>query len=182
MSRTRSTTRTSATALPVALLLGLAATLAGCGGGENAADTPQADAITVTDPWVKAADEGMTGAFAVLSSDSEQDVRIVEVASEVSARGELHETVSADGGTVMREKDGGLVLPAGAEHELAPGGDHLMLMELTGPGLPGPDVSVTLTMEDGSELTFTAPARTFSGGQEEYVPSGEDHGAMDGDS
>lgn len=127
------------------------------------------DRLTVTDPWVKAADEGMTAAFAVLQNPTGTDLRIVSASTDVARSTELHEMAPGDDGAmVMRPKDGGIVVPAGGEHALAPGGDHLMLMGLTAPVRPGDEVVLVLTGEDGSTLQVTAPARSFSGAEEEY--------------
>ena len=70
----------------------------------------------------------------------------------------------------MRPKEGGLAIAAGATHELAPGGAHLMLMDLKAPLQPGADVPVSLVFEDGSSLPVTAQVRDFAGGNENYQP------------
>ncbi len=90
-----------------------------------------ADTIVVSSAWTKAAESGMTGAFAELENTGDSDVRVVSVSSPVSSRTELHETAPAAGGgaMTMREMDGGLTIAAGSVHSLAPGGDHLMLMD-----------------------------------------------------
>lgn len=171
-----------------ALLAGLV--LAGCAGGADGAEVPDpgasaapaADALRVEDPWVKAVDaaDGMTAAFGVLHNDSAVDVRLVSASSSVAGLGELHEMAEADGGaTVMRQKAGGIVVPAGGEHALVPGGDHVMLMDLRADVLPGQDVTVVLTADDGSTLEVVAPARSFAGADEEYA--GGDHADGGGD-
>lgn len=149
--------------------------LAGCStpastpAGDTAAT--QASTVTVTDPWVKAAPGGMTAAFGVLGNTGSADARLVSVSSPATTRMEIHEvSASADGSMAMRPKDGGVVVPGGGEHTLEPGGDHLMLMELTGPVTTGQDVRLTLVFEDGSTVDVTAPARDFVGNNEDYVP------------
>ncbi|PID96752.1 MAG: hypothetical protein CSA84_02945 [Actinomycetales bacterium] len=133
--------------------------------------TGQASAVTVTDPWIKAVDSGMTGAFAVLENTSSTDVHIVDLSSDVSPMMELHETVMGDGGSLqMQEKQGGFVIKAGESHTFKPGGDHFMFMGVTEPVKSGTDVAFILEFEDGSTLPITAQARTFSGAQETYVP------------
>ncbi|MBD5785700.1 copper chaperone PCu(A)C [Cellulosimicrobium terreum] len=182
------TTTTRSRLLAGAGVLALAAALTACASDtdagaaapEPAAATTEADALSVDDPWVKAADEGMTAAFGTLTNDSDADVRIVSATSDATSSMELHEMAAGDDGEmVMRQKEGGIVVEAGATHELAPGGDHLMFMGVTEPIEPGADVTVTLTAEDGSTFEFTAPARTFSGAEEEY--DGEGTGDMDMD-
>lgn len=157
------------TALALATLL-----VTGC---QAAAETPAgtadtADALTVSDPWVKAADAGMTAAFGVLENHTGTDIQIVAATTDVS-RMELHEMATdAEGAMVMRRKEGGITVPANGTAELAPGGEHLMLMDLSGPVRPGDELVITLEAQDGTTWTFTAAARTFDGAQEDYVGEG----------
>lgn len=141
-----------------------AGTATGTAGDAQAA----AASVTVTDPWVKAAEEGMTGGFGELANDGGTDVIVVSATSDAAERIELHETVEEDGEMVMREIDGGFVIPAGGSLDLEPGGSHLMFMGLTGPLEPGAEVTVTLTFDDDSTLEFAAPVKDFSGANESY--------------
>ncbi len=72
----------------------------------------------------------------------------------------------------MRQVSGGFAIPAGATRVLEPGGDHVMLMNLTNPIPAGTTVTVTLTTKDGKTLEFTAAARPFTGEQERYAGGG----------
>lgn len=132
-----------------------------------------AKVVTVSDQWVKAADKGMTAVFGTLKNSGKQEVTVVSATSPAAGRMELHEVVSqSGGGSMMRPKEGGFIIPAGGTHVLAPGADHLMLMDLKAPLAIGSDVEVTLTFKDGSSLPFTAQVRTFPGAGETYVPGG----------
>lgn len=71
----------------------------------------------------------------------------------------------------MREKPGGLQIPAGGSVTLKPGGDHLMVMGLTKPVTAGDTVTVTLTLQGGQTTSFTATAKTFAGAEESYHSS-----------
>ncbi|NMD95607.1 copper chaperone PCu(A)C [Rhodococcus sp. BL-253-APC-6A1W] len=170
---TRKTVRTVAVAGVAAAL----AVLTACGSTD--APPTAAEALTVSDAWVKAADAGMTGAFAELSNTADTDLHVVAVSSPSASRTELHE-MAPDGGSamVMREMADGLVIGAGSTHSLAPGGDHLMLMDIVEPIRPGSDVTFSLEFEDGSVKDFTAQVRDFAGAQEEYEPAttGAGHG------
>ncbi|WP_341718731.1 copper chaperone PCu(A)C [Micromonospora sp. FIMYZ51] len=162
----------------------LAAFVAGCGASDDvststpdptgtatATATPGAEAgvLTVRDPWVKAADEGMTGAFATLVNESDSDVTLTGAATEISPV-EVHEMAMQDGKMVMQAKAGGVVIKARSEQKLEPGGDHLMLMNLAQPVKAGDEVTFTLTFGDGRTQTFTAVAKPFTGAQESYAP------------
>lgn len=182
----RSLTR-SLLALPLAGLLALA----GCAADEAAEDesTPAAEdtqnsdataeALVLQDGWVKATEDPMTGVFGTLHNPGEEDVTLVGAEQELAGRTELHVTVDdGAGGRVMQEADGGFTVPAGGEHVLEPGGDHLMLMELSGPIANGDVLTLTLLTEDGQEIPVEIAARHFDGAEETYAPGG--HGDMDG--
>jgi periplasmic copper chaperone A len=156
-----------------------AAPLSACGSGTAAEDTPAPAASTaapraalsITDPWVKAADSGMTGAFGTLVNGTGKPVTVVSATSSVAAKVELHEVVGQGGTTKMQPKQGGFVIPAGRSHALAPGGDHIMLMGLKQRVRPGTEVSLTLELGDGTVFTFTAVAKEFTGAKESYDPT-----------
>lgn len=134
-------------------------------------DTAPADALVVSSAWAKAADDGMTAAFADLQNTGDTDLHIVSVESPVARSTELHEMVdSGDGGMVMQETEDGFVVPAGGSHRLAPGGDHIMFIDLLEPVTPGTDVPITVTFGDGSTAEFSAQVRDYAGAQEEYAP------------
>lgn len=166
----------------------LAAALAGCASGAPA-DTPgtasagatsaseQVQQLTITDPWVKATEGEMTGAFGTITNTGDAEITIVDASASVGSMFELHETiVQSDGSSVMQEKDGGYVLPAGGELKLEPGHDHIMLMGLDAPIMPGDEVTVTLTLGDGSTFEYVAVAKEYTGGMETYAPDGSLHG------
>jgi copper(I)-binding protein len=157
----------------VAPALALVLALTGCQSstvddGAPAGQAPSGSDLTLTDPWVKAADSGMTAAFGTLVNATDEDITIVSARSAASPM-ELHEMATGSDGTiVMRPKDGGLVVPAGGSLTLAPGGEHLMFMDLTAPLEPGDEVDLTVVADDGIEWSFTAPVRTFAGAEEDY--------------
>jgi copper(I)-binding protein len=143
----------------------------GCAGAQR--EQSMAAGVTVRDQWASAADTGMAAVFGTFANNGHHEARIVSATSPVAGRMEVHE-VSADasGTKTMHPKAGGIVIPPGETHELVPGGDHLMLMDLTAPLTPGADVPVTVTFEDGSTLDITAQIRDFAGANENYHPHG----------
>lgn len=152
-----------------AVLLGVAA----CGSndddssGSRTDSSSQADALTVSDAWVKAvAEPGMTGAFGTVTNNSDKDVRIVSGSSDLAGSVELHEVVDGQ----MQQIEGGFTVPAKGTLTLAPGGNHIMLMGLTEPIGAGNDVAIVLTCADGSTIEFEGQARDFAGAQEDYAP------------
>lgn len=164
----------SAAVLAIGLLSGCASDTA-----DSDAQAPTTCPLTVTDPWVKATDTEMTGAFGIIENSGAVDVTVVSAASPRAGMTEIHEVVDKDGEVVMQPKDGGLVVPAGGSAELKPGGDHVMLMKLEGPIEAGDEVEITATCADGGSVTWTSVAKPFEGGAETYVPA--EGGSMDGD-
>ncbi|WP_280193150.1 copper chaperone PCu(A)C [Nocardia farcinica] len=162
----------------VAALAAAPLLLTACSGSDDSpAGSRAADVVTIDDQWVKAAAADMSAAFGTLTNSGDRDLTVVAATSPASARMELHEVVAdAAGVKTMRPKDGGFVVPAHGSLTLAPGGDHLMFLELRGPLRTGSETPVTLSFGDGSSLTFTAQVRDFSGNQENYAP-GTEHGA-----
>lgn len=159
-----------------------AAALTGCGSSSPATEpTPAADgaaSLTMTGAWAKAAEaDGMTGAFGTLENSGDEDLTIVAASSSAASTVELHEVaMDDDGAMVMREIEGGFVVPAGSDYLLEPGASHLMLMGLTDGLLAGDTVTITLELADGSTLDVDAVAKDFAGGNESYG-SGEGHDA-----
>ncbi|MGE0218725.1 copper chaperone PCu(A)C [Mycolicibacterium sp.] len=134
-------------------------------------------AVTFEEPWASTGHMGMAAVFGTFVNDGHHDAHIVSGTSPVAGRVELHEVVpDASGTKTMQPKAGGITVPADGSHQLVPGGDHLMLMDLKETLQPGTDVSVTVTFDDGSTLPITAQVRDFAGGNEEYRPGGHDHG------
>jgi copper(I)-binding protein len=166
-----------------AVLAALTLGLAGCSAAEaetspSAAPEHAADAVTIEDAWVKAADSGMTAGFGVLVNDGAADATLVSATTDAAMMTELHETVTDDAGAmVMREVEEGLTIPADGELTLEPGGNHLMMMQLTGPLQAGAEVTFTLEFADGSTLDVTAPVKDFTGAEENY-DGGDDHEDM----
>lgn len=154
-----------------ALLLGA---LSGCASDSTATDQASgADApcaITVTDPWVKATDTEMTGAFGVLANSSDVEMVVVSATSPSAGMVEIHEVVDKDGVAVMQPLEGGLVIPAGGSATLAPGENHLMLMGLSEPIEAGQTVEITMTCADGGTAPYSGIAKPFDGAVETYEP------------
>lgn len=175
-------------ALRALTALTLAGTLAACGSGTTTTEpagtsTPAGETLTVTDGWVKATDEGMTGAFGTLKNTGEQAVVITGGSSEIAGDVEAHVMVEGDDGNlVMTEAEDGHTIPAGGELVLEPGGPHLMLMKLSEPVVAGEDYVITVTTVDEQSIDLSFAGREFSGAQEEYEPDmSHDEGEMSSD-
>ena len=113
----------------------------------------------------------MTAIFGTLHNNSDKDITVVGFTTSLGeASYQIHEVV--DG--VMRQKDGGFDIPAGGTHELAPGGDHFMVMDYEPAIEAGDTIDVTLLLEGGATATVSDVAvRTMLPGDESYGDLGE---------
>lgn len=168
--------RTSRIALSTALVAVIAASAVGC---TTSDDTETVEVYTpelaISDPWVKAVDDGMTGVFGEFANETDQEVHIVGASTDAAAMVELHETVDGDDGSMMmQEVDGGFTVAPGETLTLEPGGLHLMLMGVTEAIEPGDEIAVTLEFAGGATEEFTATAKEYSGANEEYTGDGDE--------
>lgn len=167
--------------LPTALLaivplLGLA----GCGTDQQGAGqptsgvtpTPAAEGqVIVEKPWVRstegATDTAMSAAFADLSNPGDADVNLIGAESEVAGMVQLHVMETVDGKMVMKQTDK-VTIPAGRHEHLAPGGPHIMLMDLRAQLVVGEEVPITLTFDNGQKTRITAQVRKFTEEGDQY--------------
>ena len=98
--------------------------------------------------------QSQTACYATLTAS--QPDRLVSVSSPSAASVELH-SMSTEGGIMrMSEMVDGLELPAGQGAQLAPGGDHIMVMGLAAPLEGGQSLPLTLTFERAPAVTLDA--------------------------
>ncbi|MCC5883106.1 MAG: copper chaperone PCu(A)C [Halomonas sp.] len=120
----------------------------------------QADPLIIEDAQVRAVPPGSaaSAAFMTLRNPGEVDVTLVDAGSPAAKVMELHNHEDVDGVMQMR-KVAEIVVPAGGAVELAPGGLHLMLIELTEPLVEGEPVEIELRFESGETQRLEAPVQ-----------------------
>ena len=134
--------------------------------------------IMVMDPYARAASPSAKAgaAFMTLHNTGDTDDRLIAAQTDAAQRVELHTHIeTGDGVMQMTEIEGGIPLPAGEMHKMVRGGDHVMLMGLTGPLEQGADITVTLIFEEAGAVVVTIPvdnARKPQAG----AHGGHDHG------
>lgn len=110
----------------------------------------QTAVIEVKNAWVRAAVPGQSATGAFMTITHKDGARLVRGYSPVAGVTELH-TMKMEGDVMtMRGLAQGLILPAGRAVELAPGGNHLMLMDLKGALAKDTLVPVTLWFKDAN--------------------------------
>ena len=94
-------------------------------------------------------------AYLTLVNEGSRDVTLTAIETPLAGRAEVHETTEKDG--VMRMVPAGPQrLPPGASVQMAPGGLHIMLMDLKEPLVQGGTLPLTLRFADGSGLEASA--------------------------
>ena len=113
--------------------------------------------VKVSDAWVKAADPAdtdMTAVFASLSYEggAQESVQITGARCDAADMCMLHEVVTENGKSTMREAEGGFTLKAGES------------------------LALTLEIEGMDDVDFTAVVKDFAGAEENYDDMGSDDG------
>ncbi|QHG85873.1 MULTISPECIES: copper chaperone PCu(A)C [Xanthomonas] len=121
------------------------------------APTPPAAnaAVQVDHAWSRATPPGAAvgGGYLTLRNHAKAADRLLKVESAASARVEIHEMRMEGDVMKMRQLDNGLELPAGQAVTLAPGGNHLMFIELHSPLVAGTPIEATLRFEHAPSVT-----------------------------
>lgn len=102
--------------------------------------------LVITQAWSRATPGGakIAGGYLTIENKGATADRLIGAAMEVAARVEVHEMSMKDGVMTMRQLDKGLVIEPGKTVKFAPGGYHLMLMDLKSPLKQGDKLPVTL--------------------------------------
>lgn len=116
----------------------------------------RADTLHVEEPWARATAAGaqVGVAYLTLRNTGEAD-RLLGASSPASASVEVHNMLMQDGRMQMRPVPV-LEIPAASTVRLAPGGLHLMLLNLHAPLVEGQRVELTLTFEKAGTRTIQA--------------------------
>jgi copper(I)-binding protein len=120
-----------------------------------------ADGITVSGAWARATAPGQKTGAVYLELKSAQDAALVGAESPAARKVELHST-TLDSGVARMRPAARIALPANTPVKIAPGGFHLMLVDVRQPLKSGDRVAVTLIIErDGvrSKVEVTAEVR-----------------------
>lgn len=144
---------------------------AGGSGAELAADMGQQETrdIMIHAPWARATAGKLRNGAAYLTivNQGKADDRLVAATSSISSRVELHNTQIDDKGVMRMREVRGIDIPAGQTVKIAPGGYHVMLVDLRDPLVKGESFSLKLRFEKAGEREVTVPVRgirTMKGG------------------
>ncbi len=116
--------------------------------------------IQVHDPFARVSSiMAQSGAaFMTIENHGATDDRLIAARSDVAQRVELHTHVEDDQGVMrMLEVVEGFAIPAGGNHALDRGGDHVMFLGLTRQLAHGDVVALTLVFEHAGEIALDVP-------------------------
>ncbi len=130
--------------------------------------------LEIIHPWAKPSiGQAKAGAaFVTIINTGAIDDRILAAKSDVAELVELH-THSMDGGVMRMRPVEAIVVPAGDAAKLAPGGHHIMLLNLKSPLVAGESFPITLVFEKAGEITVEVKIDAEMGGTPSH---GKGHG------
>jgi hypothetical protein len=105
--------------------------------------------VAVSRAWVRATAPGQPVAAAYMDVTSARGGTLAHVAADVAGAVQMH-SMRMDGEVMRMRELAQLVLPKGQTVQLAPSGNHLMLLQLKRPLRPGDIVRFDLTVIDAS--------------------------------
>lgn len=119
--------------------------------------TPVASPMAGHDDHSDHGDLSMGAAYLSITNHGDEDDRLVSIETDAAGAVEVHEVTMTNNVMEMSPLHDGLVIPAGEDVSLEPGGYHIMLIGLTESLLAGEDYELTLHFEHAGDITLTVP-------------------------
>jgi periplasmic copper chaperone A len=110
--------------------------------------------LVIEQPWSRATPGGakVAGGYLTIENKGAAPDRLIAGSTDVAAKVEVHEMSMNNGVMTMRPAEGGLAIEPGKTVKFAPGGFHLMMLELKRPLKQGDVVPVTLEFEKAGKV------------------------------
>jgi periplasmic copper chaperone A len=121
------------------------------------AEDVKAGDLVISQAWSRATPNGAkigSGYFTIENKGTAAD-KLIGISGDISGKIELHEMSMNNGVMKMRAVDGGLAIDPGKTVKLAPGGYHLMIMDLKNPLKQGDKLPLTLSFEKAGKVAVT---------------------------
>ncbi|MDQ0512854.1 copper chaperone PCu(A)C [Ancylobacter amanitiformis] len=132
--------------------------------------------LEIGHPWARMTPAGakVGGGYLSIENEGKEADTLVSVTAEAAGHVEIHEMAVKDGIMTMRLLPDGIAIPAGGEVKLAPGGYHLMLMDLKQPLKEGDSFKGTLTFAKAGTVNVVFKIEGM-GGPKGTEPAHGDH-------
>ena len=130
--------------------------------------------LVITQAWSRATPSGakIAGGYLTIENKGAASDRLLGGSGDIAGKIEVHEMAMNNGVMTMRPLDKGLTIEPGKTVKLAPGGYHLMIMDLKSPFKQGEKVPVTLEFEKSGKVTLSLDVQ----GVGAQAPAGADSG------
>jgi hypothetical protein len=121
------------------------------------ADEIKVGDLVIAQAWSRATPKGAKtgGGYLTIENKGSAPDRLIGGSADVAGKVEIHEMAMSEGVMKMRPLEKGLVIEPGKTVKLAPGGYHVMLMELKSPLKQGDKLPVTLEFEKAGKVTVS---------------------------
>src|SRR5712672_3747278 len=121
------------------------------------AEEVKAGDLVITQAWSRATPGGakVGGGYLTIQNKGSAADRLIGGSADVADKVQVHEMATTNGVMTMRPLDKGLSIEPGKTVKLAPGGHHLMLLDLKSPLKQGDKVPVTLEFERAGKVKLS---------------------------
>ena len=131
--------------------------------------------IRITGAYARSSNPKTGAVFMSIANDGAQACTLAAVQTPASPRAELHTHID-DAGVMKMTKVDHVEIPAGGAHDLARGGDHIMLMDTPAALAEGDEVALTLDFGDCGTVPLTVVVEPAAG----RAPAAHDAAAQHG--
>ena len=138
-------------------LLATTVILAGLLAAPARAEDVKAGDLVISQAWVRATPGGakVGGGYLTIDNKGSAPDRLIGGSADVAGKVEVHEMAMNNGVMTMRPLEQGLTIEPGKTVKLAPGGYHLMLLDLKSPLKKGGKVPITLEFEKAGKVNIS---------------------------
>jgi copper(I)-binding protein len=121
------------------------------------AEEVRAGDLVITQAWSRATPGGakVGGGYLTIENKGSAPDRLIGGSADVAGTVQIHEMAVNNGVMTMRPLDNGLTIEPGKTVKLAPGGFHLMLLDLKNPLKQGDKLPVTLEFEKAGKVKLS---------------------------
>lgn len=119
--------------------------------------------LTVSNQYVRATPPHVknSAAFLTLTNNTDKNINLVSVSSDIADRVELHNHISEDGLMKMRQVET-IMIQKHSSTSLQPGGYHVMFLGLKNDLVVGQSVNISLYFDNGEKVEIAAPVQKIT--------------------
>ncbi len=127
------------------------------------AEEVRAGDLVITQAWSRATPGGakVGGGYLTIENRGSAPDRLIGGSADVADKVQVHEMTMNNGVMTMRPLDKGLVIEPGKTVKLAPGGYHLMLLDLKSPLKQGDKLPITLEFEKAGKVSLSLDVQSI---------------------